>query len=155
MTLPSIVPTGFAGDRTDFNKVKRDTFGAVRQESGSVVVPNGTVAGTFVGLVPFNAGARFVVSDKSFHITDIDAGTDSTVNVGIIYDDNVTYTNDVDAFASLSTAGQAGGFITIDETAWMTLVTQGNGWLVLENEANTTEAEGTVTYTVGVTYDRK
>ena len=153
MTLPTVVPTGFAGTADDFLKVKRDPSGAVRQVRGTVTVPNGTVAGVFIGLVPFQAGATLIVNSSSIHITDIDAGTDSTLNVGIIYDDNVTYTNDVDAFASLSTAGQAGGFITVDETAGMVLTTAGNGWLVVENEANTTEAEGTITYSVGVCYD--
>jgi translation elongation factor EF-4 len=102
--------------------------------------------------VPFNAGARFIINDKSVHITDIDAGTDSTVNLGIIYADGEG-TDDVDAFVSASTAGQAGGFLTIDETSGMTLATTGNGWLALENEANVTEAEGTVTFNVGVVYD--
>jgi hypothetical protein len=153
MTTPTILPAGYAGDSTDFNKVKRDTFGAVRQVSGAVTVPNSTAVGAFVGLVPFQKGARFIINDKSVHITDIDAGTDSTVNLGIVYDDNTTFTNDVDAFVSASTAGQAGGFLAIDEVEGLTLVTEGNGWLALENEANITEAEGTVTFTVGVVYD--
>jgi hypothetical protein len=153
MTTPTIVPVGFAGDATDFQKVKRDTFGAVRNARGSVVIPSGTAAGAFVGLVPFNKGASFIIHDKSVHVTDIDAGTDSLVNLGIIYDDNVTYTNDVDAFVSQSNAGQAGGFLAIDETAGLTFVAEADGWLALENDVNATEAEGTVTFSVGVVYD--
>lgn len=153
MTTPTIVPAGFNGDATDFLKVKKDSFGALRLVNGTVTVPTATAAGVFVGLVPFTKGARFLVHDKSFHITDIDSGTDSLVNVGIIYDDNTTYTNDVDAFASASTAGQAGGFISIDEVAGMTFEAEANGWLVLENDVNATEAEGTVTFSVGVAYD--
>jgi len=153
MTSPTIVPTRFQNNDTDFLKVKRDTFGAVRQVSDTVTVPTATAVGAFVGLVPFQAGARFIIGSTSVHITDIDAGTDSLVNVGIIYDDDTTHTNDVDAFSSNSTAGQAGGFIAVDETTGMTLETTGNGWLALENQANITESEGTVTFTVGVVYD--
>lgn len=153
MTTPTIVPTGFAGDATDFQKVKKDSFGAVRNARGAVTVPSGTAAGAFVGLVPFNKGASFVINDKSVHVTDIDTGTDSLVNLGIIYDDDTTYTNDVDAFVSQSDAGQAGGFLAIDETSGMTFVAEADGWLALENDVNATEAEGTVTFTVGVVYD--
>lgn len=153
MTLPNIVPTGFAGDATDFNKVKRDTFGAMRMVSGTVTVPDATAVGAFVGLVPFQKGARFFIHDKSVHVTDIDAGTDSTLNLGYIYDDNTSFINDVDAWVSASTAGQAGGWLTIDEVEGMTFVAEGNGWLVVENEANITEAEGTITFNVGVAYD--
>lgn len=154
MTTPTILPTGYKGDYRDYlNAPGVDKSGAVRSVRGSVVIPDETAVGAFVGLVPFQKGASFILNDKSIHITDIDSGTDSTVNVGIVYEDNTTYTNDPDAFASASTAGQAGGFVSIDETSGMTLVTKGNGWLVLENEANITEAEGTVTFNVCVAYD--
>lgn len=153
MTTPTVVPTQYAGTDKDYLNAPVDRSGAVRSVKGTVIVPNATAVGAFVGLVPFQKGARFILNDKSIHITDIDAGTDSTVNVGIIYDDNTTYTNDPDAFASASTAGQAGGFITLDEVEGMTFVAEADGWLVLENEANITEAEGTVTYDVLVAYD--
>ncbi len=155
MTTPDIIPTGYKGDYRDYlNAVGVDKSGAVRNVRGTVTIPTATAAGKFAGLIPFQAGASFILNDKSVHVTDIDEGTDSTCNVGIVYDLNSTYTNDPDAFASASTAGQAGGFIAIDETTGMTLVTEGNGWLVWENEANTTEAEGTVTFNVCVVYDK-
>lgn len=153
MTLPTIVPTGYSGTATDFLKVKRDTFGAMRIVTGEVTVPDETAAGAFIGLVPFQKGARFFIHDKSVHVTDIDAEDDSTLNLGYIYNDNVTFTNDVDAWVSASTAGQAGGWLAIDEVEGMTFVAEGDGWLVVENEANITEAEGTITFSVGVAYD--
>lgn len=153
MATPTVVPVGYSNNDTDFLKVKRDTFGAVRNIAGSVVVPNATAAGAFIGLVPFQKGARFILNDKSVHITDIDAGTDSLVNLGIIYDTVADGTDDVDAFVSQSTAGQTGGFLTIDETSGMTLTTTGNGWLAVENDVNATEAEGTITFNVSVVYD--
>ena len=153
MATPTVVPTGFANDETDFQKVKKETFGAVRQVAGTVTVPDATAVGAFIGLVPFNAGAKFIINSTSTHVTDIDAGTDSTLNLGIIYDTAEDGTDDVDAFVAASTAGQAGGFLAITNPAGMILTTTGNGWLAVENEANITEAEGTITYSVGVVYD--
>ncbi len=154
MTTPTVVPVGYDGTDADYLKVTRDPSGAVRSVAGSVVVPNATAAGAFIGLVPFQAGARFIVDSTSVYITDIDAGTDSLLNLGIIYDDNVTFTDDVDAFASGSTVGRTAGFIAVDEIAGMTLTTQGNGWLAVENDVNATESEGTITFSVGVVYDQ-
>jgi len=153
MTTLAVVPVGYENDYTDYLKAPVDRSGAVRAVAGTVTVPTATAVGAFVGLVPFTKGARFILNDKSVHITDIDSEDDSTVNLGIVYQDSDEGTDDVDAFVSASTSGQAGGFLTIDETTGMTLVTTGNGWLALENEANATEAEGTVTYNVLVTYD--
>lgn len=153
MTTPTIVPNGYDGTYKDYLKAPSDRSGAVRSVQGSVTVPNATAAGAFIGLVPFNKGARFMIHDKSVYITDIDAGTDSLVNLGIIYSDDTTYTNDVDAFASGSTAGQTGGFITVDEVAGLSFVAEADGWLAVENDVNVTEAEGTITFNVGVAYD--
>lgn len=154
MTTPTVVPVGYANDYRDYLNAKVDRSGTVRQSSGSVVVPNATAAGAFIGLIPFQKGARFIVNDKSVHVTDIDAGTDSLLNLGVIYQSSGEGTDDVDAFVSGSTAGQAGGWLTVDETAGMTLVTTGNGWLAVENDVNVTEAEGTITWSIGVVYDQ-
>jgi len=154
MTTPTVVPTGYANDYTDYLKVPGvDRSGAVRSVAGAVTVPNATAVGAFIGLVPFQKGARFTIGNASVHITDIDSGTDSLLNLGIIYADSDEGTDDVDAFVSGSTVGRTGGFLTVDETSGMTLVTTGNGWLAVENDANITEAEGTITFTVQVCYD--
>ena len=152
MTTPSIVPTGFAANSTDFLKVKHDNFGALRQVTGTVSVPTGTVATTIIGLVPFQAGAKFVIGNASVHCANFGAGT-TTVDLGIIYDLNTVFTNDVDAFASASTAPQSGGFITVDETTGMTLTTAGNGWLAVTINTANADATADITFTVGVTYD--
>lgn len=152
MTTPSIVPTGYLADDTDYNKVKRDTFGALRQVAGTVSVPSGTAATTIVGLVPFQKGARFIVNGSSFYCANFGAAT-TTVDIGIIYDDNVTYTNDVDAFASASTAPQAGGFVSIDEFSGMTLTTAGNGWLAVTINTADADATANIIFNVAVSYD--
>lgn len=154
MATPTVVPTGFQNNATDYLNVKCDRSGAVRQASGSVTVPSATAAGAFVGLVPFTAGARFVVSNASVHTTDIDSGTDSLLNLGIIYATTDDGTDDVDAFVLASTAGRTGGFLTVTNPDGLDYVTTGRGWLAVENDVNVTEAEGTITFSVGVVYDQ-
>lgn len=154
MAKPTIVPVGFQNDYTDFLNIKCDRSGAVRSAAGSVVVPDATAVGAFIGLIPFDKGARFIVNGHSVHVTDIDAGTDSLLNLGVIYDSTDEGTDDVDLFALASTAGQGGGFITPTNADGLTYVTTGKGWLAVENDANITEAEGTISFAVGVVYDQ-
>lgn len=154
MTKPTVVPTGYQNDYRDFLNVKADKSGANRQSSGDVTVPTATAEGAFIGLIPFNAGARFIVHDKSTHITDIDAATDSLVNLGVIYQNTDEGTDDVDLFVLASTAGQAGGFLAVTNVVGLDYVTTGNGWLSVENDTNISESEGTITWSVGVVYDQ-
>lgn len=152
MASPTVKPTKYAADAAPWLRAKKAADGSVSLASGTVVVPAATAEGAFIGLVPFQKGARFVLNDKSVHVTDIDNGTDSLLNLGVIYESGQG-TDDVDAFVSGSTSGRAGGWLAIDETSGMTLVTTGNGWLAVENDVNVTEAEGTITFNVGVVYD--
>jgi hypothetical protein len=151
MTLPTIFPLGFDGTDKDFLKTKANLNGAAVLVNGSVSVASGTVVSTNVGLVPFNKGAKFNISDKSVYVDNI-GDASLTVNLGIIYNDNVTFTNDVDAFASLSTAGQAGGFITIDEKEGLTFVAEADGWLNIQTAGSTTDATGLIRFNVLVSY---
>jgi hypothetical protein len=153
MATPTIVPVGYENNYKDFLKAPVDRSGAVRSVAGTVTVPNTTAEGALIGLVPFVKGARFIVDSRSIHITDIDAGTDSVMDIGVIYQSAGEGTDDVDAFVSASTVGRTGGFFDVDETAGMTLVTTGNGWLAVRNTTNVTEAEGTITFRVEVVYD--
>lgn len=152
MTTPSVLPVGFEGDSTDFLKTIRDTFGGVRSVTGSVSVPSGTAADEFVGLVPFNKGANFTISNASVHCGDFGAGT-TTVNLGIIYEDDASFTNDPDAFVSASTAAQSGGFLSVDEVEGLNLVAEGNGWLAVQIVTAAADADGDITFNVGVSYD--
>ncbi len=154
MTTPTVVPVGYQNDYTDYLQVKCDRSGAVRQSSGDVAVPLATAAGAFIGLIPFNAGARFIVGGHSVHVTDIDGGTDSLLNLGVIYQDSDQGTDDVDLFVLASTAGRAGGYLTPTNPAGLDYVTTGNGWLAVENDVNVTEDAGTITWSIGVVYDQ-
>jgi len=152
MTLPTVYPSQYDGTATDFLKVKADRDGSARVYAGSVSVPSGTAADAYVGLIPFNKGARFTIGDKSVHCADFGAGT-TTVNLGIIYDDNVTYTNDVDAWASLSTAPQSGGFITVDEKEGISFVAEANGWVAVQLKTAAADATAAITFSFSGAYD--
>ncbi len=152
MTTPNIVPVGYAANSTDFFKVKRDPSGALRQVVGTVSVPSGTTATSIVGLVPFQKGAKFIIGDKSVYCGNFGAAS-TTVDLGIIYDDNANNTNDVDAFASAATAPQSGGFVTIDEFSGLTLTTTANGWLAVTINTANADATADIAFNVAVSYD--
>ncbi len=152
MTLPAIVPSGFDATVQDFTKTKVDRSGAERRVAGSVSVPSGTAATTIVGLVPFNKGALFAINDKSIYCGNFGAAS-TTVDIGIVYNDNTNNTNDVDAFASAATAPQAGGFVTIDEFSGLNLKTTADGWLVATINTAAADATADITFNVGVVYD--
>ena len=151
MTTPGIVPTKYAGTDADYLNAPRLDSGAVKMVHGSVSIPASTATDTIIGLVPFQKGASFTIGNSSIHSADLDSSTNVTLDVGIVYDNNTTYTNDLDAWVSASTAPQNGGFCTVDEKEGLTLITQANGWLVAQVNAATTTT-GSITFNVGVSY---
>lgn len=155
MATPTIVPTGFRNDYRDWLNVPAlDRDGCLRQVKGSVSVVSGTAADAYVGLIPFNKGATFSINSDSVYAANFGAGT-TTLNLGVIYQSAGEGTDDVDAFASLSTAAQSGGFIAIDEIEGLTLVTTGNGWLAVQLKGAAADATANLTFNVGVSYDNK
>lgn len=152
MTTPTVLPTQYDGTYRDYLKVKEDRSGAAREYRGSVSVPSGTTANSYVGLVPFNKGASFTIGDKSVYCGNFGAGT-TTVNLGYVYDDNTTYTNNADAWASLSAAPQSGGWITVDEIDGMTFVAEANGWIVVQLVAADADATQSILFNFTGAYD--
>lgn len=153
MTYPTVLPAGYAGNASDFAKVPGvDRSGAARIQQGSVTVPSLTAADVVVGLLPFQAGARINIHDKSIYAGNF-GGATTTLNIGYVYEDNVTYTNDLDAWASLSAAPQAGGFVTVDEKEGLSFVAEGNGWLIAQLKALAADAEAAINFNVTVAYD--
>lgn len=152
MTTPSIVPTQYDGTSRDYLKVKDDRSGGARTYAGTVSVPSGTAATTVVGLVPFNKGARFSINSNSVACGNFGAGT-TTVSLGYVYDDNVTYTNDVDAWASAATAPQSGGFVTVDEVDGISFVAEANGWIAITINTADADATSSITWSFTGSYD--
>lgn len=156
MALPTIVPTGFAGDYTDFLKTKDDRSGAVRRISGSVSVPGTTAQATIIGLFPFNSGMSFAgLGGYNFYVADLDTGTTVTLSIGVAYQDSTQGTDALTLVTSASTAAQAGGYIAPSAvTTWQDYVTTGNGWVVVSVTAGPTTTTGSVTFNVPFAYDQ-
>lgn len=152
MTTPSILPPEYDGSSRDFLKVKGDRSGAARTYSGSLSIPSGTAATTVVGLVPFTKGARFSINSNSVACADF-GGASTTVDLGYVYSDNVTYTNDVDAWASASTAPQSGGFVTIDEVLGLTFVAEADGWIAMTINTAAADATAPIAWNFTGSYD--
>lgn len=151
MTRPTILDPQYDGTVNDFLKVKADKSGAARLYTGSVSVPSGTAADLYVGLIPFNKGFRCTINDKSVYAGNFGAGS-TTLNLGYIYD-SASLTDDVDAWASLSTAAQSGGWITVDEIEGMTFVAEGDGWIAVQLKAAAADATAPVSFQIVGSYD--
>ena len=148
LTLPTYVPSGFAGDASDFRKAKVDRSGAVRNVAFSTSITAAAASDVLVGLVPFQKGAR-IAGLPIINVTDLDTDSDLTLDVGYTYYDSTLGTSDPNAFVTQSTAGQAGGAVTIDEvaaTTFTSFVAEADGWITL------TMGTGGSSYTTGVVY---
>lgn len=156
MALPTIFPTGFQGDYTDFFQTKVERDGAVRRSSGSVSIPSATAAATIIGLYPFNAGMSFAgLGGYNFYVADLDSGTTVTISIGVAYQNVTEGTDALTLITSASTAAQASGYIVPSAvTTWQDYVTTGNGWVVASITAGPTTTTGSLTFNVPFAYDQ-
>lgn len=150
LTLPTIYGGKYAGTSADFRNCKVDRSGAVRREYFSVSIPTGTATATYVGLVPFQKNARIALGSP--YIADVGDGS-FTFDIGILYYDSTLGTSDDDAFASAMTTGQSGGLIVLDEHAWIDVLTEADGWVVLKTGGSTTNSTGVIKGHASVSYD--
>ena len=148
---PDNVPTGYAGDGTDFTNVRRDPQGAMRNVYASVSVADAATAGTTYGLVPFQAGARIGYGSK-FYTPDVDTASNVTWNVGYLYEDT-SATSDADAFISAQ-SGQSAAVLSFDENEGMSFVATGNGWVTAALAAGPVTTAGTIEASIDVGYDQ-
>jgi len=152
MTTPAIVPINRSGTYRDYLQTKVDRSGAMRTEAFSVSVPSGTVVTTIVGLIPFNKGFRFSLGGTQLAVAAL--GTSVTIDVGYVYSDNTTYTNDTDAFASALTVAAAGGLIVFDETVGLSAFTaEADGWVTVSIAGATTGSTGSIFGQIAAVYD--
>lgn len=150
-TLPSIAPTGYALDTTDFLHAKCDKSGATRLVTGSVSIPATTATATIVGLMPFRAGAKLGYGARVYS-ADLDTSTNVTVDIGYTYYDSATGSSVDDAFVDTSTAPQAGGMMEMTAVAGMTWTALGDGWITVTFNAATTTT-GSLTFSLPIVYD--
>lgn len=143
MTSPSIVPTTYQNNATDYLNTKVDKGGRAFFQDEQVSVPSGTTTTTIVGLIPFNAGCKIGVTSSSFFCAAL--STSVTLDIGVIYSDNVANTNNQTLFVSASTAAAAGGAIPLVPTATnVPYITTGDGWIVATIGGATTGTTGII-----------
>lgn len=149
MTTPSI----FADTA---GQAKVDRSGAVRSVKAVATIPAATAANTIVGLVRFQKG--FSLQHLAAVATSMDAGTDLLLDFGYVYDDNVTYTDDPNAFVDGSTIAQAGGSVVWPVAAGLSVgsgfVAEADGYITVQLTDNTAETGGTVTVNALFSYDK-
>lgn len=151
MTLPTIVPAGFAGDYTDFLKVKLQRDGSAFVNAGVVSIPSGTVVTTIVGLVPFTANAKISVTGLSLFAAAL--GASVTASIGVVYQSASEGTDVPTLFVSGSTTVAAGGAIAFTPTATnVPYVTTGNGWIAVTLAGATTGSTGSINVQALISY---
>lgn len=154
LSYPTLYPTGYAGDATDYNRVKVDRSGALRVVTGTVSIPATTATSTLIGLVPFVKGAK-VHYGSSVYTQDLDSSTNVTFNIGYTYEDSAN-TSQAAGFVSGSTVPQSGGLIPFTATSGssvgMSFTAVGNGWITITNTAATTTT-GAVQFNIAIAYD--
>lgn len=155
MALPTIFPANYTSAAGALlNAPAVDRSGSARLVQGTVNVPATTAANTIIGLVPFQAGARFALHDKAIHCADLDTGATVTMNLGVAYADNGVAADVLNAFtATASNVPQSGGFIPITNVVGTTLVAPTDGWLVASLAAGPTTTAGLISFNVTVGYD--
>lgn len=155
LVLPTIYPTGYAGDATDFLKTKVDRSGELRLQTGTVAVPAATATSTLIGLMPFNKGCKMHMG-SSVYSDDLDSSTNVTFNIGYTYYDSTAGTTNASGFVAGSTIPQTGGMIpftaTSGQSAGMTWTAEADGWIAITNTAATTTS-GNVKFNIAFAYD--
>lgn len=166
--FPKLYPTGYAGDATDFFRTKKDTSGAVRLITGTVSVTSGTSIGTFIGLAPFNKGAKLLPGASQIYSPILDTGTGLTYSVGYLYTDSSSAGSNAasnsSAYSSSDSRGQTGGYLSFtNSTAGSTgaavsfiNTTQGDGWFVIQTgvaSTATNQTAASISFDLSIAYD--
>ncbi len=159
LTLPTIVPAGYAGDKTDFLAAKVDRSGAIRAQRFKVSIPAATASTTIVGLVPFQKGARVHLLGSSVQAnTAIDTGTTITVDLGYTYYDSTLGTSVDNAFVSAATTWQSSGLTALTLLNAPETVSQWKaaaaGWLTITFDAGPTTTTGDIFGEFLMSYDQ-
>lgn len=140
MTTPSIL-ADTAGN------AKVDRSGAVRSIKAAATIPASTAADTIVGMVRFQAG--FSLDQLAVVSEDLDTATNVTLDVGFVYDDDTTYTNNPDAFFDgIDIVQDAGSVVWPVADGLLTgtgFVAEADGYIVVQTKGASTTTEGDVT----------
>ncbi len=154
-TLPTIYPVGYAGTTNDFLETKVDRSGALRIQTGTVAIPATTASTVLIGLMPFNAGAKFGFG-STVYSQDMDTSSQVTLNIGYTYYDSTLGTSNGSGFVSGSTVPQTGGMIPFNSSSGssvgMILTTSADGWITAQTTSATTTS-GNLEFNIVFAYD--
>lgn len=151
MTTPSYVPLD-----VDLLNVKNEPQGNL--SARAVVGVTGTVgSSTVIGLIPFQKG--FTLNTLNLEAVALSSGTTIVVDVGYVYDDNVTYLNDTAYFANNIDLFATGGsdFKYPSSTGSLNVArpfrAEAPGWVTITTGSAVTTTTGTVYGYGTLTYD--
>jgi hypothetical protein len=166
--FPKLVPSGYAGDYTDFFRTKVDREGAVRLITGTISVTSGTTIGSYIGLAPFNKGAKLAAGASQIYSPILDSGTGLTYSVGYLYTDSssagANAASNSSAYSSSDSHGQVGGYISFTNSTLgstggaigLPNTAAGDGWFVVQvgtASTPTNQAAASLTFSLAVAYD--
>ena len=159
LTLPTLYPAGYAGDKTDFQKCKMDRSGAARIQRFKVSIPSGTASSTLVGLIPFNKGMELsILGSYVAANTALDTGSTITIDVGYTYYDSTLGTSNAVAFASAVTTWQSSALTALTLINGPETVGQfkaaADGWVTLTVHTGPTTTTGDVFGQFLISYDQ-
>lgn len=147
-------PTIFSNTAGNAYQAKHKAQGLLA-ERAVATIPAATGTGVNVGMIRFQKGFHLLEFD--IKTDDLDTGTNVTLNVGYIYDDNVTFTNVPAAFLSASTIAQTG-----TSTVWpvaaglltgIGFTAEAPGYIVVQTAGGATTTSGDVSLRAQFTYD--
>ena len=150
MTTPSIF-----SDTVLARDAKIDRSGAERSQSASATVPAATAADDIVGLFRFDT--NFSLDQLAIVSGDLDTATNVTLDVGYVYDDDATFTDDPNAFFDgLDIVQDAGSVVWPVADGLLTgtgFIAQAPGYLVAQIKDAATTTEGDLTAKILFSYD--
>ena len=153
MTAPTIYPAIWdPTDGSDYANAPGLRNGAVQNVYTEVTVPASTATSVVAGIMPFRKGARISYASR-IDTDDLDTGTDVTLDVGWVYDDNTTYTNDPNGFIAASAIAQTGGIDLFDAVAGFHFIAEADGWVAATTGGGATTTEGDIRAQILVSYD--
>lgn len=147
-------PTLFSDVAANPLLAKGEPQGVITQKF-SLTLPTTATAGTNCGLIRFQKG--FSLVGLSLKASDMDTSTTLVLDVGYLYDDSVTYTEDDNAFFNDIDIGQDAGSVVWPIAdgllTGVSFTAEDAGYLSLTTRGETIEVAGTVEGIALFTYD--
>jgi len=147
------VPTIFAEESESILIAPVLRNGGAQHVLRTAAIPASTVVTTIIGMIPFQKGARVNYGGTQINVSDLDTGTDVVLDVGFIYTDNVTFTNDPNAFIVASTIAQGAGIDSFDGVAGFGFVAEAEGFIAVTTSGGSTTTAGTIEIDAIISYD--